>query len=81
MKNKRWKADEMEMAINFRAMRCTWIFLVLSLAIWCIVAAISTGVVPVVPILLLCASTIIFLTAKTVITNKMTKSEKDDDEE
>ncbi|MBR1483832.1 MAG: hypothetical protein IJ598_12835 [Ruminococcus sp.] len=80
MKNNRWKADEMETAIHFRAMRCAWIFLVLSLIVWCVVAIISTGVIPPVPMLLVCVSSLIFFTAKTVITNKMTKSGNEDEE-
>ena len=81
MKAKRWKADEMEIAINFRAMRWAWGFLILSLAVWCFAETVSTGVIPTVPFLLNCVSNIIFWTVKIGLTNRMTKSGNGDDEE
>lgn len=81
MKNGNWKADEMEMAINFRAMRCGWVFLVLSLAVWCIVEVISTGKIPIIPFALECISIIVFFSAKLWITKRMTLSKREDNEE
>ena len=81
MKNRSWKADEMEMAINFKAMRCAWAFLTLSLAVWCLSETISSGEIPVVPFVLECVSSIIFFSVKIGLTNRMTKSERGNDEE
>ncbi len=81
MKTRSWKADEMEMAINFRAMRWAWGFLILSLAVWCLSETVSTGKIPVVPFLLTCGSNIIFWSVKIGLTNRMTKLENDGDEE
>ena len=81
MKNRRWKADEMEMAINFKAMRYAWVFLVLSLTIWCIAFFISTGEFPTIPFILDTVSGVIFWLVKLGLTNKKTKSGQDDDEE
>ena len=81
MKNRSWKADEMEMAINFKAMRCAWAFLPLSLAVWCLSETISSGEIPAVPFVLECVSSIIFFSVKIGLTNRMTKSERGNDEE
>ncbi len=81
MKNKRWKAGEMEIAINLKAMRCGWIFLILSLSAWCLVDAISTGEFLTVPFVLEGVSVILFFIVKLVMTNRMIKQENDDDEE
>lgn len=76
MKNRSWKADEMEMAINFKAMRCAWVFLALSLAVWCISETISSGEIPVVPFVLECVSSIIFFSVKIGLTNRMTNQKE-----
>ena len=81
MKNRSWKADEMEMAINFKAMRCAWAFLTLSLAVWCLSETISSGEIPGVPFVLECVSSFIFFSVKIGLTNRMTKSERGNDEE
>lgn len=81
MKNRSWKADEMEMAINFKAMRWAWAFLTLSLAVWCLAETISSGEIPAVPFVLECVSSMIFFSVKIGLTNKMTKSGTCDDEE
>ena len=81
MKNRRWKADEMEMAINFRAVRYAWCFLVLSLTAWCVYCAITTGEFPAIPFFLDTVSSLIFWFVKMGLTNKMTKTEQEDDEE
>lgn len=76
-----YKADEMEMAINMKAMRCGWIFLITSLTIWCLVETIVSGVIPSIPFILECVSCVIFFSVKIWLTKKMTKPESETDEE
>ena len=76
--NKSWKADEMEMAINMKAARCSYVFLDLTLIIWCIAEYIKSGNVPVVPFILECISCVIFFTVKLYLTKKLTKEDSDE---
>lgn len=76
-----WRADEMEMAINFKAVRLSWVFLTLSLGIWCLSVTIVTGEPPVIPSLLMCFSSCIFYWTKLWQTRQMTKPEAGSDAE
>jgi hypothetical protein len=77
---KKWiKADEMEMSINFKAVRAAWIYSLLFLAIWNIVSVIRTGSIEFEPSFLLSTSMFIMLTVKSVLTKKMS-GDKDNDE-
>jgi hypothetical protein len=77
---KKWiKADEMEMSINFKAIRAAWIYSLLFLAIWNIVSVIRTGSIEFEPSFLLSTSMFIMLTVKSVLTKKMS-GDKDNDE-
>lgn len=69
---KKFKADEMEMAINFKAMRIAWIFSELTLAIYCIIDLVMDENLPFIPFLVLCISGILFLTSKLIMTKQMT---------
>lgn len=80
-KNNNWKADEMEMAINVKAMRCGWIFLIASLTIWFIIEFITNGDIPTVPFVLECVSSLIFFSVKLYLTKRLTHPEGDDNEE
>lgn len=73
------KADEMEMAINFKAMRLSWAFLVVTLAVWdCIEILHGNRQSPV--ILLVALQGCIFWFSKMYYTHKMTKSTTCDEE-
>lgn len=75
-----WKADEMEMAINFKAMRLSWVFLTLSLLVWSMVDVIKEGTLGT-PFLLLMVSGSISSSTKLWLTRRMTKPEAGCDEE
>lgn len=53
---KNFKADEMEMAINFKAMRFAWILSELALALYCMVDLVMNENLPSIPFLILCIS-------------------------
>lgn len=77
---KNFKADEMEMAINFKAMRLAWMFLELALAIYCIAVLVMYGDLPSIPVVILCISGVIFWVSKLLITKQMTVSGDYDEE-
>lgn len=83
-KKHNWKADEMEMSINYRAMRCSWIFLELGLLTFSIVYSIADGTISLlsrVPFIMAMASSSVFWLVKLYYTKKLTKKETEDDEE
>ena len=47
------KADEMEMAVNYKAARNTYVFLEVSLAVYCLIYRLRTGELPWVWLILL----------------------------
>ena len=73
MKSSNWKADEMEMAINYRAIRLAYLFVTVALIVHNTVSLIVTGDLPTVSFLILCFSNIIFFSAKLVMTQRLTK--------
>ncbi|MCM1499383.1 MAG: hypothetical protein NC124_13030 [Clostridium sp.] len=77
---KNFKADEMEMAINFKAMRLAWMFLELALAVYCAVVLVIYDNLPATIFVILCASGIIFFVSKLMITKKMTANGDNDEE-
>ena len=68
---KNWKADEMEMAINYQAMRLSWLFVGITLLIYCIVSYILDGIFPFIPFMILLTQTMIFFAGKLWITNRL----------
>ena len=44
------KADEMELAVNYKAARNAFVFLEFALAVYCLVCVLKTGELPWVPI-------------------------------
>ncbi|RPF43204.1 hypothetical protein EDD70_2165 [Hydrogenoanaerobacterium saccharovorans] len=79
MKNLFKKADEMEMAIYFKSMKISWVFLVLTLSIWEVVElARGNHESPV--ILLVALQGAIFWFSKLYFTHKITKEEKHHEE-
>lgn len=79
MKFKKWKADEMEMAINYRAMRIAFAFSIIALLAYCVYECLSTERLPSIPFAIVCVQEALFFISKLFITSKMTK-ESDDEE-
>ena len=79
--NNKWKADEMELSINFKAMRLSWVFVGVALTLWCIVKYIMEGEFPSVPFILLMTQNIIFFSAKLLIARRLTKNNSKADQE
>lgn len=72
------KADEMEMAINYKAMRLSWVILVAALVIWeCIEVARGNTSSPV--ILLVALQGTVFWGSKAYFTRKITAAGDDDE--
>lgn len=74
------KADEMEMAINYRAMRCSFIFLDVSLMVYCLITLATTGELPIIPFIFDCVGGAIFFWMKIYLTRQMTKDNDNDEE-
>lgn len=79
MKNQKWKADEMEIAINYRAMRIAFVFSRIALLAYCIYEYVALKRLPTIPFVIFCVQGILFFSSKIFITSKMTK-ESDDEE-
>ncbi len=65
------KADEMEMAINLKSMRLSWVFVMVALCAWCIVGFINDGNLPFIPFMIFCLQNIIFFSARLFITRQI----------
>ena len=79
MQKKKWKADEMEMAINFKAMRLAWVFVMMALLAWCIIELAVYGETPFIPFIIICIQNIIFFSAKLIMTNKLAGKGSDEE--
>jgi len=66
------RADEMEMAINFKAMRLSWLFIVIALLVWLFVGLISIGEINLVLLIIILTQNLIYFSAKLLITKRMT---------
>lgn len=73
------KADEMEMSINFKAVRASWIYSLLFLIVWNMFSVIKTGDIELIPFNLLVSETLIMLVVKSILTKKMS-GDSDNDE-
>ncbi len=69
---RKWKADELEMSINYKSVRASWAFSLLFLSIWNIVSIVQTGELALLACILLTIETLVFLTTKLILTKKMT---------
>ncbi len=74
-----WKADEMEMAINYKAARNAYVFSQLALAIYCLIYCLKTGELPWAWLIFL-SSGIVFWGSKWLETKYLTKSGDSDEE-
>lgn len=76
---KRIKADEMEMSINFKAVRASWIYSLIFLIVWNMVSVIKTGDIELIPFILLVTEALVMFVVKSILTKKM-NGDSDDDE-
>ena len=79
MKKRFTKADEMELAINYKATRKAFVFLGLALAVYCLVCVLKAGEYPWVWIIFLCSG-FVFWGIKLIETKRLTET-RDADEE
>ncbi|MCR4673334.1 MAG: hypothetical protein K5637_08935 [Lachnospiraceae bacterium] len=73
------KADEMEMSINYKSARNAYAFLVLALAVYCLVYTLKTGELPFV-FLPFAVSGVIFWGTKLIETRHLTAAGDPDEE-
>lgn len=78
MKKRNWKADEMEMNINFYAARASFVFSGISLLCYCIGSYVQNGDLPFIPFLILCGQSIVFYSVQLAMTNRLTNNQRDD---
>jgi len=65
------KADEMEMTINFKSMRLSWVFVIISLFVWLVADFLISGELPFIPFAIFVIQNIIFFGSKLYMTHKM----------
>lgn len=70
------KADEMEMFINFKSMRLSWVFVNVALIIWLAVTFIKSGELPFILFMIISFQNIIFFGSKLYITRQISSNEK-----
>lgn len=78
MKNKKWKADEMEMTINFKSTRIAYIFSILALLAYCIYGF-SLEELFTIPFVILCMSCLLFFISKLYLSKMMIKENSDEE--
>ncbi len=76
---KRILADELEMSINYKAIRASWAFSTIYLVIWNIVAVFKTGKIEILAFVLMCLQDIILWLAKLILTRKMVSGCEDEE--
>lgn len=74
------KADEMEMSINFKAMRLAWVFENTALLIWAVISQIK-GDTSLIQISIILIQNVIFFGSQSYMERKMAKEKKDINEE
>lgn len=79
MKKQKWEADEMEVAINYKAMRVAFVFSIIALLAYCVYDYVTSSEIPTIPFVIACIQGAIFFASKVFITHKVTK-EHDDEE-
>jgi len=76
---KSWKADEMEMSINFKAMRLSFAFGLLFLAVWVIVDFIKYKELGI-PFIFLITQNLVFIFSKLLLTRIIVGKDKKHDQ-
>ena len=79
MEKRSWKADEMELAVNLRAMRISHCFTTLALVVYCCITLAKMGDLPTVSFLILCGSNLLFFGVKQALTKRLTKDVDDEE--
>ncbi len=74
------RADEMEMSINFKAMRLAYVFENAALLVWAVISQIN-GYTPRIQILIILIQNVIFFGSQLYMKRKMAKEKKDKHEE
>lgn len=70
------KADEMEMCINFKSMRLSWVFVNIALIIWLVVSLVKSEEIPYILFIIIGLQNIIFFASKLYMTRRMSDDEK-----
>ena len=68
------KPDEMEMSINFKSMRFSWLFVNVALIIWLAVDFKKSGELPFIPFTIISFQNIIFFGSKLYMNHKMSEN-------
>lgn len=74
------RADEMEMSINFKAMRLAYVFENAALLVWAVISQIK-GDTPIIQTTIILIQNIIFFGCQSYMKCKMAKEKKDKNEE
>ena len=69
------RADEMELSINFRAIRVSWVLTAVFLLIWNIVLLIRDGAISTIPFVLMMLQACSMLTTKVILSNRMGRND------
>ncbi|MGI6607901.1 MAG: hypothetical protein ACOX1F_02820 [Erysipelotrichaceae bacterium] len=76
---KRIFADELEMSINYKAIRASWVFSTIYLVIWNIVVVFKTGKIETLAFVLMCLQDLILWLVKSILTRKMVSGCEDEE--
>ncbi len=69
------RADEMELSINFRAIRVSWVLTAVFLLIWNIVLLIRDGAISTIPFVLMMLQVCSMLATKVILSNRMGRND------
>lgn len=72
------RADEMELSINFKAMRLAWVFENIALAVWMIVSYIKENGNAFIPFIIIAAQNVIFFGSKLYMTRKASEGRNEE---
>lgn len=79
MQKKKWKADEMEMTINFKSIRIAYVFSIVTLLGYCIYDFAIQKELPFVPFIVVCGQLFLFYFSKLYLMKKMTRGNQDEE--
>lgn len=68
------KSDEMEMAVNFKAMRMSWVFVTVALMVWLVISYLLGKEYKYILLVIICVQNILFFGSKIVMTKRMSKN-------
>lgn len=73
------KNDEMELSINFKAMRISWLWYEIALAIFCIITTIVAGEFPIIEFVIWAIGGVLYWNVKVYVTKKMTETTEENE--